>query len=120
MAHHGDGDLDMGMDTVGLVQHTFHMYDGLVGNLGISDDHEDNDEPVLPEQFGGDGYGEESSARQAGECDRLGPDIEEDNVPVEEALEDDDLAAMEQEPLTQHQILEDSARTPLFAGSNLT
>ena len=45
---------------------------------------------------------------------------EEGNLPLEEGLVDDNLQGIEHGPPTPHQILEDSACTPLFEGAGLT
>ena len=47
---HGHGarrDMDEGMAMENLVQHTFHVYDALVGDLGVAEEPEGN----------GDGHG---------------------------------------------------------------
>ena len=112
----------MGMNMHGLVQHTFHIYDGLAAGIGAVDD-----------QVGGESiYEEEQGRREFPEpneipdnAERVPPhvdvEMDEQEVPaVDEDMADDDLEAMEPMPLTRHQILEDSAKTPLFAGSGLT
>ena len=101
-----------------LVQHTFHMYDGLVADLGVAKD------------AGGAGLEQEHGQSEEGvRPPEHGRNVdnnfqEEEHIPhmdvLEEAMPDDDMPAMEQERATQHQLLEDSARTPLFPGSRLT
>lgn len=56
VAQDGDRVLDMGMDTVALVQHTFHVYDGLVANIGVDDGHGGNEESPDYGNEAGPGY----------------------------------------------------------------
>ena len=110
------------MDMDGLVQHTFHIYDGLASSIGNVDDRvqgesvyeapgreEDVDDAV----DGPQGIGVDN--------DTMDMDVMEDEVSAaEEEMPDDDLPAMEPMPPSREQLLEDSACTPLFAGSGLT
>ena len=114
--------MDVGMDIRGLVQHTFHIYDGLASRVGNVDDvvggesiYEDRQEEAGDEAATG---GAQQQEETTGEPDL--PNQTDHARTREEQLDDDDLAAMEQLTPTQQQILEESARTPLYAGSGLT
>ena len=116
----GGGGLDDGLDMEGLVQHTFHRYDDLVGNVF---DQRDGVELQgdMDGEFRGGGEGQDGpqvAARAPMNRENL-EDLHADNV-EDEQLGDDDLPAMEIERPTHQQILEESARTPLYAGSSLT
>ena len=107
------------MDMEGLVNHTFHMYDGLVGRLGNIQDNtvdgsveEGEAEPV-------ENRNEEPDLMETEPGAERNTLASEDNL-AEEEMPDDDIPAIQHRPPTRHQLLEESARTPLFAGSSVT
>ena len=128
MLNRGAGQgLDQGMNIEGLVQHTFHLYDQMVGNSFDVRDGVD----MAGDNLGMDGNGEQRHNRGAradmadGDAGlRDGIDDRGDGIPYcdadEDDMGDDDLPAMEGARPTQRQVLEESAKTPLFAGSGLT
>ena len=112
--------LDQGLDMAGLVQHTFRLYDQLVGNVfdvrdGVDVQGGDDEEghggdqarpiPVQPEV-----------EANMGDMPQEAADVDAE----EEDMGDDDVPAMEDGRPTQEQVLQESARTLLFAGSGLT
>ncbi|KAG0595199.1 hypothetical protein M758_UG148400 [Ceratodon purpureus] len=104
----------------GLVRHIFHLYDGLVGNAFEERDGEEL-QPDINSVPGRDKEGQQGCVR----APRVGIDRENlaflagDDVEGDQ-MEDDNLPAMETLRPTQQQIFEESARTPLYAGSSLT
>ena len=104
----------------GLVQHTFHVYDRLVGNAFDERDGVELQDDGLDDDMEGDRMQHDGNESQ-GIAGRVNAHtISGNDEPEEEALGDDDLPAMESGRPTRVQVLEDSARTPLFAGSGLT
>ena len=112
-----DEDMNMPM----MVQQAFHIYDNLgEGELGAADGPE--------EDLGGDNIQDERGEMPAEVVHALhrdAPPWPENNdgerVDVDaENLADDDLRGMGDVPPTEMEILEESARTPLFAGAALT
>ena len=114
--------LDVGMNMDGLVQHTFHIYDGIAASIRNADNrvggqsvhdtdrrYEDGGEAV-------DGPREHGVQQPRSVNDKPAHEAPEGD----EEMEEDDLPAMQDMPPSRAQLLEDSARTPLFAGSGLT
>lgn len=105
--NHGD-DVDRGLDMLEMVEHAFHVYDGLAGGIGINKTQEDEEylEEVLPEPMREDG-----SQMQA---------EEENGLEQDAKRPDDDLDAMLEAPTSVWELLESSATTPLYARASLT
>ena len=113
--------VDEGANMERLVQHTFHVYDSLVGTIGNVQDDDLDDTAQGENEVGRDrdtGLAEDTMDYAGeGQQPAAAPDAPDT---MEEDMADDDLMAMEQGPPTPHQILEESATTPLFPGSGLT
>ena len=115
--HGGDRELDTGMAMENLVQHTFHIYDGLVGGVGVAEDiGQQEREPDGSHEP--DAMDHDDPAPEVNVAPSNLDDIPA--VPQEDGLMDDDLPAMETAAPSQHELLADSALTPLFPGSGLT
>ena len=115
--------LDRGLNMTGMVQHVFHMYDGLVGRLGNIQDENEEEQPIDTGVNVGVQAEPELEDEEVPDVDHgvpCNPEINSEGVAPEEDMADDDIAAMECMPPTPEQILEESARTPLYAGSDLT
>ena len=116
--------LDEGMAMEDMVQHTFHVYDGLVGSIGnVQDESEEEEfgEVDRPEMHQPRDWAENEAGAAEPVLNRAGsPDTQRDAGYGDEEMVDDDLMAMEQMPPTPEELLEEGARTPLFAGSGLT
>lgn len=119
MSRDRERQLDVGLNMEGLVQHTFHIYDGLVARLGNLQDNNEEDasfsdtvqDKRFPEQA------PEARQQSTGEAPQPEGKGAPEPVAVNEDMLDDDLHAMEHVPPTPDELLEESARTPLFAGS---
>ena len=117
----GRGALDEDMDMPRMVQHAFHIYDNLgEGELGAVDDDDNGvDGEEIP-------HARDAAAAAAGaneEGDRNVDGIQDEAPPEDhrgDDLLDDDLQGMGDVEPTEMEILEESARTPLYAGAGLT
>ena len=118
-----------------LVQHAFHLYDGLDGQIGAAAVSEGGDDvpPDPPNEqdptHGTDDVGDVNCRMgDAADEENHGPAIPADVGPGHRTPErqlgaesvDDDIAAMEAGYVAERELLEESARTPLFAGAKLT
>ena len=98
----------------GMVQHIFHIYDGLGARIGNLQEDLDPDETIFEDpNLDANVPAVEQHIGQTG----ADPGIA---IPGEDEMEDDDLQAMENDQPTADELLEEGARTPLFAGSGLT
>lgn len=130
------------MDMPDLVEHAFRIYDGISGRIGLvanpDVNEEDEDEGTDP--------GQDASAAEVGVPNGHevpeGHDVPDDSpvaahtenqspppVAVPHGTtspsssdndEDDDVLAMEADLNTERELLEESSRTPLYAGAKLT
>ena len=101
--------MDAGVGVPQLVEHAFHIYDGLAGGIGnnIDDDASVEVEEVLPVPV-------PDHPTQAANSEPGSHEEDEGDRP------DDDLPGMEFGPPSEREMLESSATTPLFAGASLT
>ena len=114
--------IDVDLDMPAMVEHTFHIYDGIVGSIGASMDAE-NEGPELRTEAAMPDNGEESlPTRPAPEPEEAVRGVVDEGLVGElnAELEDDDIPAMEATVQTERNAMEESARTPLFAGAKLT
>ena len=104
------------------MQHTFHIYDGLAASIGNADDQL-GEESVYNADQRDQEAGEAVDGPQGHGAEQIVNDFEnaDAQLPIrDEEMPDDDLDAMQELPPSREQMLEDSARTPLFTGSGLT
>ena len=128
------GPLDENMSMPALVQHTFHKYEGIAGAIGTlngdaGDGYDAKDKAMLPDEecqtspvnshSEADVIPNSPNLDMRGEEEARG-DGHNQGDPAEEDREYDDLWAMDDGNLTDRQVLEECACTPLFAGARLT
>ena len=101
----------------GLVQHTFHVYDNMVGNA-----YDNQDGVEVPQSLAADDTipGRNDTREREGNLPQDNLNDDREDAGRVDALDDNDLPAMDNAPASQQQILEDRAQIPLFAGSGLT
>ena len=127
--------VDEDMDMATLVDHHFHTYDGLAGRIGVmgeagsteSEPEEGEDffpEPGHSPNRDGDGLPQYPTpsgiADRATEPEGHGRDEPGQSTDSEDEYMDEDVPAMEEALNIERETMEESARTPLYAGAKLT